>query len=555
MKIHHRITALMLSALMIVPILGGCQRKITAAGAKANLDPAAKQRLENLNPNGEFPIVKQPITLKFMVGQHEYQKDYANILVWGEYEKKTNIHIDWNVVPNASIKEKRNLVLASGQDLPDGFYRCSFGSKDVQKYGEQGLFLKINDLIDSYMPNFKKLTTSMDSVRKSLPDAEGNIYALPAIQDAPEVQMHPKLFINKKFMDKIGVKKLPTTTDEFYELCKAMRDKDANGNGKADEIALTSNSWGTILRGLYGAYGLQNKGYRNANVDLDPKTNKLRFIPTAPEFRQLLEYVHKMYAEKLLDNDIFQPSATLNTNIIAKSSMDLVGGLMYINLVLLSNDKMNDFTGIEEALKGPNGDKQWNAIMANNATKGAFAFSKTNPYPEATARWLDYWYSDEGSRMFYLGVEGKTYFKDTDGKYKFKPEVLKSNDPGQNYDAIVSTITPFAGGGNPTLLLSKYFTGNEMADVPAKAAKDLYKYAPKEVWDYFIYTTDEMDRMASLEADMLTGYYNNVVPEFISGKRPINDQTWNDYVAQYDKMGLSEYMEIYNRGYERYKKA
>ncbi|MDP4153822.1 MAG: hypothetical protein Q8865_10385, partial [Bacillota bacterium] len=335
--------------------------------------------------------------------------------------------------------------------------------------------------------------------------------------------------------------------------CKAMRDKDANGNGKSDEVPLVSSSWTGMLRAFCGAYGLMNKGTRHPYVDLDPKTKKLRFVPTAPEFRQQLEFIHKMYSEKLIDNDIFQSSSTITSSTLAKSSMNLVGGVIFTNLTPVTGDRQKDFVGIEEALKGPNGDKIWSCIRSHIVTKGAFTISKTNPYPEATARWMDYWYSEAGSRMFYLGVEGKSYFKDTDGKYKFKPELVKVPE-GQNFDAVVSKITPYVGGNSPVLLLSNYFSGNEMEPVPSKAAKDLLKYAP-EPWEYFINTNEEMERMSSLEADIISGYYNSVIPQFITGQKPLDDQNWNEYVAKYDKMGLSEYMDLYNKGYERYMKA
>jgi len=292
-----------------------------------------------------------------------------------------------------------------------------------------------------------------------------------------------------------------------------------------------------------------NRGSSHTNYDIDPKTGELRFIPTAPEFRQMLEYLNKLYTEQLIDNEIF----TIKTaNVTAKVEMDLVGGIVHTNTTMAGTTYVDDFTGLTEALEGPNGDKLWTAKRGHMSTKGGFVMTSTNPYPEATARWMDYWFTDEGSKLFYLGVEGESFYVTEDGKYEFIPEKIEEAT-GSTYDEKVSKFTPYAGGGSPVLALPKYFKGAELLPIPAKAAADLNKYTPKEIWGMFNFTDEESTELASLETDIFTGYYNNVVPEFITGKRPINDETWNEYVAKYETMGLKRMTEIYNNGLQRYK--
>ncbi|MDP4152551.1 MAG: ABC transporter substrate-binding protein [Bacillota bacterium] len=545
MRTQLRVLSLATACVLAATMLSGCGPSQSVAGKKAK-DPAAEARLANMNKEG-FPIVKQPITLKFMVGRNSAQSDWASILTWPTYEKKTNIHIDWDAVLSDNLAEKRNLVLASGQNLPDAFFRCSFSTPDVQKYGADGTFLKINDYLD-YMPNFKQVLDKYDDIRRGLPSVDGSIYSLPGLTDCPEIELNPKIYLNKKFMDNVGAT-MPKSLDDLYNTLKLMLDKDANKDGKADEVPLTSNSWKTLRNALMGAYGLMNRGSTHQNIDIDPKTNNLRFIPTAPEFRQLVEYMHKLYSEKLIDNEIF---TIKSSNVTAKVEADLVGGIVHTNTTLAGNKHVDDFTGITEALQGPNGDKLWTGIRGHMSTKGSFSITKTNQYPEATARWMDYWFSDEGARLYYMGVEGESYYVTSDGKYEFIPEKVKVPE-GSTYDQTVAKFTPYAGGGNPALALSKYFKGAELLPIPQKCAQDLSKFTPKEVWGFFNYTDEETNRMSSIEADMFSGFYDTAIPNFISGQTPLNDQTWADYVAKFDKMGLAEYMKIYKSGYDRYK--
>lgn len=120
--------------------------------------PAAKAPVKEgdstLNTSG-LPIVKAPLTLNMLAGQSPLHGEWKDKLLWKEAEKRTGIHIEWTLVPQANLEEKKNLLLASGE-IPDAFYGGGITSQDMISYGQQGVFLPLNDLIDKYAPNFKK---------------------------------------------------------------------------------------------------------------------------------------------------------------------------------------------------------------------------------------------------------------------------------------------------------------------------------------------------------------------------------------------------------------
>lgn len=73
------------------------------------------------------------------------------------------------------MTEKRNLAVASA-DLPDVFLRYEFTNLDVLRYGEQGVFLELNDLIDEYGPNLKEIMEGYEGIGNDLPEYNGKIY-------------------------------------------------------------------------------------------------------------------------------------------------------------------------------------------------------------------------------------------------------------------------------------------------------------------------------------------------------------------------------------------
>ena len=66
----------------------------------------------------------------------------------------------------------------------------------------------------------------------------------------------------------------------------------------------------------------------------------------------------------------------------------------------------------------------------------------------------------------------------------------------------------------------------------------------------FNYSLQDMDRLAALEGD-IKSYIDQMQAQFI---RKASFADWDKYVSEIKKMGLEEYMEIYNIGYENYKK-
>src|SRR5699024_3204044 len=131
---------------------------LSACGSKTTdeFEKPSDEELENLNETG-MPIVKDKISLDFFAGQQPATNDdWNDVLIFNEYEDRSNIDINWKMVPGESLEEKRNLALGGG-NLPDAFHSASIGLSDLSKYGDQGVFIPLNDLIDEYAPNFKHI--------------------------------------------------------------------------------------------------------------------------------------------------------------------------------------------------------------------------------------------------------------------------------------------------------------------------------------------------------------------------------------------------------------
>lgn len=548
-----RTFTLLLCTAMIITAFAGCSSKdkgstepqgttpapTSAPTATAAPTPTIKVSPE-LNKTG-MPVVNKPVTLKIMIGKYAAQTDWNKMLVWTEYEKLSGVHIEWIQVPDKDIVEKRNLAIASG-DLPDAFFKCNIPAADLQSYGEQGIFVKLNDLINNFAPNAKKAIADRDDVSKGVKMVDGSIYSLPYIMDVLSPAITGKMFLNRKWVDTLGLK-MPVTTDELYNVLTAIKKNDLNGNGKNDEIPLTGPKFDMILSTLRGAWGLGNRGNSNGFLDFDDKAGKVRYWPADPKYKEVLTYFNKLYKEGLLDNEIFQMD---NTKLIAKAAQNQVGAFSAINNNAMGQKYQNDYEGIPQALKGPSGDQLWSPINSKIWDLGAFAITNKNKYPDITMRWVDYFYSEEGIKLYFMGIEGKTYKVTADGKYDYVDEINK-NPNGLTYDQAIGQYLAWGSLGNPSMAVDKYFLGAAVLPIPLEAANRVKPYLPKEIWPQFSYTSQENEKKTQIETD-LTSYVNEMTASFVTGKTPFTE--WDNYVNKLKSMGLDDCIKICQAAYE-----
>ncbi|MDF2719599.1 MAG: extracellular solute-binding protein, partial [Paenibacillus sp.] len=126
---------------------------LSACSKEEKANPASEEPIDpntNFNATG-LPVVNKPIKLKIPVYRQHYQKDYDEMVTLQRLEKKTNIDIQWEQIPAVGWKEKKNLMLASGE-YPDAFF-TGLNMQDVVNYGSQGILIPLEGLIEQYAPN------------------------------------------------------------------------------------------------------------------------------------------------------------------------------------------------------------------------------------------------------------------------------------------------------------------------------------------------------------------------------------------------------------------
>ncbi|MGI2293895.1 extracellular solute-binding protein [Paenibacillus sp. GXUN7292] len=518
---------------MLVGLLSAC-----SGNSKGKTEEPANDA--NFNETG-FPIVNEPIELTFFTGKAATNgNNFSETLVWSEYEKKTNIKVNFELVPFESLTEKRNLALA-GSNYPDAFYSARVPAADLMKYGAAGTFIKLNDLIDQHAPNFKKLMEKYPDLKRGLTMPDGNIYSMPSFYGPEFLPMliGTPLWVKQSWLDKLGMEE-PTTTDELYHYLKAVKETDLNENGKADEIPYAGTGIAPLIEQLNGAWGFGNRGLGHKFVD--QYDNKLRFYRTDPKYKEVIDYVRKLYEEGLIDKEIF----TIKTAALYAKGQEGVFGAT-INPSPKTQLNQEDYIGLG-ALKGPYGDQIYSHLKVPLVWPGAFVITDKNKHPEETIRWMDYFYGDEGATFYFMGVENVTYTKSADGELEFVEDITKNKD-GLTMDQALAKYITWLGGSYPGYVQKQYFKGSESLPESVAVGKKAEPHKVEELWNKFNFTEEELDFMSTVGSDIET-YISEMEAKFITGTEPMSN--WDKYAEAVNKLGVDKYMKIYNDAYTRY---
>ncbi|MBC8059152.1 MAG: ABC transporter substrate-binding protein, partial [Clostridiaceae bacterium] len=416
-------------------------------------------------------------------------------------------------------------------------------------YGGQGSLVAFDTLMDKYGPNTKAALAKYPDIKKGITTEDGKIYALPQIYTYDEKLVGYKMYLNKKWLDKLGLQ-LPQTTDDYYKVLKAFKEKDPNGNGKADEIPYTSDASFKLFTLLKGSWGLANRGPLNTpdvvNYDLDPKTSNVRFLPTDAGYKSILEYCAKLFSEKLIDSDMFTIKAQ-SADLAAKTTTDIIGSFISTN----KNDVNVKFTGdfvLVPPLKGPNGDQLYTDVRSM-LDEGAFSITSKNKYPNETMKWVDYFYSVEGGRLLEMGVEGKTYNKKASGGFEYS-EFITKNPNGLSFNNAVGLISTAITAVSPHIATKE--DNQFLTPEVIKETEEVKKYAIKENWNSLRFTNKEQEKLKELDTE-INKYINEMRAKFVSGSESI-DTGWTKYTETFKKLKVDEVLAIYKAATERLKK-
>lgn len=560
-----RLTSLILLITILNASFAGCNQIIKNTDIPSAISSSASAAYNTSalpdTSAQSLPIVKEPITFRVWTPYifQNYVKSNSIMESNIELERRTGIKIEWIEPPAGQTAEAYNLMIAS-HDLPDMIE--DFNGIQTNDYSypggydkaiEDGVILKLNDLIDKYAPNYKQIVNSDKTAQKLTITDKGNMYGVAEISTYIKNINDPiipqagdpgnGLVIRKDWLDELGFE-LPVTIDDWHTVLKAFKEKKKAG------APLLINKTGIGLNSQFlTAFGT---AYTNrTGQEFYQENGKVKFGPIEPGFKDYLALMNKWYEEGLIDKSFAVRDDNLDVFSAECMPSDKAGATN------LGCGWAADYYKVAGSAKDPRFYLQAvNPPVARKGNKIHFRYTTWSvggftvittacKYPKEAMKWLDYQYSKEGILMTNWGKQGVTY-NIKDGKPVFTDLILKDQNP------LVSALlhTRSNSMSNPGVADAEWFHA-----LPIAAQTDA-----KKIWGEvdnswvippLYLTRDEETSYSAVMSDIKT-YINEMTVKFIMGIEPISN--YDAFASQIRDMGIDQVIKAEQDALDRYNK-
>lgn len=419
-------------ALVMVMILAGCSG---ADGGNTTSEETAEPT--GTPESGEFVLGEQPLKFSFY-GHYDWytMPEWGGDLAtkWIRENKKVD------VVPISSggnAKNKLNTMIVSGE-LPDVIWMER--GADVEKLRAEGMLVPFDDYLDRY-PNLKKWAG--DSTLDMLRSPDGKLYQFPNWYTT-QPNGNAGYLVNKKIYNELGAPPLETPED-LYEYLKLVKEK------HPDVVPLEVGQSASGVDIMVSAFA-ENRPYLFNSMIAVPRGDELVSLFTDPVYRELIQYMSRLYREKLMSQDTFtqkieqveQKIITGKVAVYVASSPTEFGSRG--NSVLSAEDPDAGYImiwpvhkeGLDPNKIFPGDYKQlgWNVSVITRSAED----------PEAIFAFLDWFTGPEGQRVIMWGPEG-LYWDGTDEEDMPLFTEKFVNDP-HGRDELMNATVNFQWNGN-----------------------------------------------------------------------------------------------------------
>ena len=538
-------------------------------GSVAPVYAKKKDKEVKLTEAGTYPIVPEgeELTLTCFTMTMPNVENFETNDFTKYLEDLTGVHIEWVTAGRDDWQEKLNMMLSSG-DYPDMLLGLS---PDLAKFGvKEQIIVPMDEYInEENMPNYMKLYGDRLDLSR---ETDGQIYSLIAENDCYHCSYGRKMWINTKHLEEMGVE-MPTTTDEFLEICKKFNEY------KTDGIAVLGSAPG---QGWYSEF----ENFLMGSFILPPSTSytldrrdktavtwdgEIVCVAQDDRYREFLKYANTLYNEGALYDGDFTQTEEQMKSIINQDGAPVLAfttGTISNCIDVTSNPDLYAQYEAMSPLKGPDGTQLTTYFKYLSINDGNFSITDTCKSPEAALRWADFFYSEIGDLASQYGAdEGKDWVLNPEGKFGLngepaKYEILnKYSAETQNHDwqDLGIRVAP-----------AEYRLGSAVEqDVDVKGAdgleKLLYdateqKYAPYgqteensdlDVLPKLKLTSEETSSISTVAVE-IEKLIDEASTAYIVGTRNINDdKDWDSFKDALDKAGLKDLLEVYQTAYDR----
>jgi putative aldouronate transport system substrate-binding protein len=268
--------------LAVTVLLAGCTKNEPAPNVEGSSDPYDKLPMTvsvNARDNGNIASEE---------GNIEENR-------WSKWiNENSGVQVKWIATPPtlAQLIQKLNTLVAAGEG-PDLFVEAN--RPFLSTLVENGVLQPIDEYIDKYSTSYKKYLAEHPELKEWVTFDDGKMYLAGVMRAGTSGTVVHAAFVRQDWLDKLGLQ-MPTTSEELLAVAKAFKERDPDGNGKADTVGFSFNiplGLGSPIQGMFDT--MADKWHL--------ENGKPTYGALTERFADAIAYNKRMYEEGLVDKE------------------------------------------------------------------------------------------------------------------------------------------------------------------------------------------------------------------------------------------------------------
>jgi putative aldouronate transport system substrate-binding protein len=442
--------------------------------------------------------------------------------------EKLNINLVLSALPSSELDQDVKInASAAANSLPDVFMIRRDPFVNIVRVG---MLAPVDDLY-KLMPTRTAVQYDEDSI--GFTTINGRSYGLAS---PGTIEKNEGILIRKDWLDNLGLE-IPVTLEDYMNVMRAFTERDPNNSGRADtygygafiEINNFEGGLGRRFDPFFGAFGVAgtwNLSKENAGLNV-----------RKPEYYDALVYVKHM-----IDTGVLDPNWTAygKDDFRASWKQGRFGIMREQNAAFAAENNYAPFDKnfpdgewiVIDPPVGPNGHSSVGVYTQAYRIYSISTKAMREGKGPAIARLLEWMSSDEGYYLLGWGEEGVNFVFDADGV----PVTAGIPDPSKGFTQPemqpITQLRNMVFYNSEIELLARYPTYKAPTSGRTMSALTVLYDMQSRPWTQGIGS----DALPAPNAD-LKRFYEQGVIEFLTGTRRLTRANWEDWLADFDRLG------------------
>ena len=514
-----------------------------SATEESTEEPAAEP--EEVLPEITYPLTDTPETLSmyclacnFMGPLSSVSMEWDDFDCYKELEALTGVHIDFQAASFESYLTSFNIYIASG-DIAD--LVINIGSRYVGGTTaalEDGVITELTPYLQEYAPDYYRMINEDDQLREAAYNREDQVLDFIAAYDRPG--MKNGSIVRGDWLDQLHLE-IQNFSDLYTYLSAAK-----NRFGAEVPVCMTKTS-----SEFSSAFGFKGYGVGNGNPNFYVVDGEVRTALNRPEYRDYLREMHKWYEEGLLYKDFATTSFDPHDNTL--NQMIYNGQTAIWATQLEGLDDYEASSPDPEFISRPipsitlDGGPDHTTAPEYVITDSDICVSANCGNVPLAVSWMNYWYTEDGIRMYNYGPEGEAWH--FEGDTVVLEDFVLNNEFGVDMSSFLRMYCPYGS-------FVGIYLRSRLTDYCSQLQLDATRIWSESVDGAYVIPTGvtvdaaSNEELAAKAAD-LTTYADTCIPKFIMGDMDIETE-WDSYIDTLESMGIADIIQIEQDAYDAY---